>query len=152
MVHGDIYKVSSHAVWNSMFLIDFVFVRCVCFKYNEWKRGMIRSIRMNVDQGRRARVLMAIGESRMKALCCKIHARSCANWAVASLRLRGSPSRSRCDERWYWKIRRIKLSCDADALIWWMMSMILWLIRRMMLLLDADSPLLMNDANDRYDD
>ena len=55
------------------------------------------------------------------------------------------------DERCQWQMRCMKLRFDADALIWWMMSMILWLIRRMMLLPHADSPLLMNDANGRCD-
>jgi len=55
------------------------------------------------------------------------------------------------DERCQWQMRRIKLRFDADALIWWMMPMIVGLIRRMMLLPHADSPLLMNDANDRCD-
>ena len=53
------------------------------------------------------------------------------------------------DERCQWQIRRLKLRFDDDALIWWMMSMILWMIRRITLLPHADSPLLMNDANDR---
>jgi len=56
------------------------------------------------------------------------------------------------DERWQRLMRWMKLRFDADALFWWMMSMILWMIRRMMLLFDAHAPLLMNDANDRYNE
>jgi len=56
------------------------------------------------------------------------------------------------DERCQWQIRRVKLRFDADALIWsWMMSIILWMIRWMTRLLDAGSPLPMNDAKDWCD-